>query len=73
MATPTPAEADIIAARANVALARDQRLVASWLPPRTESELSIAMAKEDLKQDEKEIFTPVPELYVFITSRIMHR
>ncbi|KAL1963283.1 hypothetical protein VTN77DRAFT_8506 [Rasamsonia byssochlamydoides] len=54
-------EADIIFNRANVALARSQRLVASWLPPKTPEELANSKSEEELQREEDELFTPVPE------------
>ncbi|KAL1988514.1 hypothetical protein VTN96DRAFT_8909 [Rasamsonia emersonii] len=55
-------EADIIFNRANVALARSQRLVASWLPPKTDEELANSnKTEEELQREEDELFTPVPE------------
>ena len=57
-------EADIIFNRASVALAKSQRLIASWLPPPTSSELANAKSEEEIEREEQEIFTPVPELYV---------
>ncbi|MCJ1429100.1 hypothetical protein MMC29_007013 [Sticta canariensis] len=57
-----PSEADIIFNRALVALAESQRLVASWLPPPTVSELANAKSEEDLEREEQELFTPEPEL-----------
>ncbi|KAI9933411.1 hypothetical protein ASPWEDRAFT_159686 [Aspergillus wentii DTO 134E9] len=54
-------ESDIILNRANVALARSQRLVASWLPPKTEDELTNIKTEEELQKEEDEIFTAVPE------------
>lgn len=54
-------ESDIILNRANVALARSQRLVASWLPERTPDELANAKSEEELQREEDEIFTAVPE------------
>ncbi|KAI4139536.1 MAG: hypothetical protein L6R39_006242 [Caloplaca ligustica] len=59
---PQPSEADIIFNRANVALAKSQRLVASWLPPRTEEEMRTAKTDEEIGKEEQELFTPVPEL-----------
>ncbi|KAI4186574.1 MAG: hypothetical protein L6R41_003390 [Letrouitia leprolyta] len=59
---PQPSEADIIFNRANVALAKSQRLVASWLPPRTEEEIKNAKTEEEIEREEQELFTPVPEL-----------
>lgn len=57
-------EADIIFNRANVALARSQRLVASWLPPKTDEELANSnKTEEELQREEDELFTPVPEKY----------
>ena len=64
MMSPEPSEADIIFNRANVALAKAQRLVASWLPLRTEAELQNAKTTEEIDKDEEAMFTPVPELYV---------
>ena len=46
-----PSEAEVVFNRASVALAKSQRLVASWLPPPTEA--------EQRKADEQE---PEPEL-----------
>ncbi|KAL8934895.1 MAG: hypothetical protein Q9211_004990 [Gyalolechia sp. 1 TL-2023] len=57
-----PSEADIIFNRANVAFAKSQRLVASWLPPRTEEEIKNAKTDEEIEKEEQELFTPVPEL-----------
>ncbi|KAL9614888.1 MAG: hypothetical protein Q9167_000630 [Letrouitia subvulpina] len=54
-------EVDIILNRANVALAKSQRLVASWLPPRSEEELKKAKSEEELDREEQEIFKPAPE------------
>ncbi|KAL8918823.1 MAG: hypothetical protein Q9172_005257 [Xanthocarpia lactea] len=60
--TAQPSEADIIFNRANVALAKSQRLVASWLPPRTDDELKAAKTEEQIEKEEQEMFTPVPEV-----------
>ncbi|EER44771.1 conserved hypothetical protein [Histoplasma capsulatum var. duboisii H88] len=54
-------EADIVFNRANVALARSQRLIASWLPPKTAEEIANTKTEEELLREEDEIFTPVPE------------
>ncbi|EAL84596.1 hypothetical protein KXW98_003321 [Aspergillus fumigatus] len=54
-------ETDIILNKANVALARSQRLVASWLPPPTDEEKARVKTEEELQQEEDEIFTAVPE------------
>ncbi|KAJ5806987.1 hypothetical protein N7474_010579 [Penicillium riverlandense] len=54
-------ESDVILNRANVALARSQRLVASWLPAQTDEELTHVKSEEELQKEEDEIFTAVPE------------
>ncbi|OJZ84186.1 hypothetical protein ASPFODRAFT_62202 [Aspergillus luchuensis CBS 106.47] len=55
-------ETDIILNKANVALARSQRLVASWLPaPTTDDQANSKKTKEELQREEDEIFTAVPE------------
>jgi hypothetical protein len=54
-------ESDVILNRANVALSRSQRLVASWLPQQTNDELANAKTDEELQREEDEIFTAVPE------------
>ncbi|PGH13722.1 hypothetical protein AJ80_06227 [Polytolypa hystricis UAMH7299] len=55
------ADADVIFNRANVALARSQRLIASWLPAKTAEELTDTKTEEELRREEDEIFTAVPE------------
>lgn len=69
MTTKPPNEADIIFNRANIALARSQRLVASWLPPRTTTTSDQSNTSEGNNQqaddaDDDEIFTAVPERFV---------
>ncbi|KAL9578996.1 MAG: hypothetical protein Q9212_005366 [Teloschistes hypoglaucus] len=59
---PQPSEADIILNRANVALAKSQRLLASWLPPRAKEELESAKTSEEIEKEDQEIFTAVPEV-----------
>lgn len=54
-------EAEIVFNRANVALARSQRLIASWLPPKTTDEIANEKTEEELQREEDEIFTAVPE------------
>lgn len=61
-------EADIVFNRANVALARSQRLIASWLPPKTAEEIANTKTEEELQREEDEIFTAVPEKCVFTYS-----
>jgi hypothetical protein len=64
--TKPPNEADIIFNRANIALARSQRLVASWLPPRTTPSENSTESGADNKQDDDDdkVFTAVPERFV---------
>ncbi|KAJ5329134.1 Protein of unknown function DUF3245 [Penicillium brevicompactum] len=52
-------ESDVILNRANVALSRSQRLVASWLPEKPSDEPT--KTDEELQKEEDEIFTAVPE------------
>ncbi|KAI9373967.1 hypothetical protein BJX61DRAFT_541225 [Aspergillus egyptiacus] len=54
-------ETDIILNKANIALARSQRLVASWLPVQTPADESSAKPDDELQREEDEIFTAVPE------------
>ena len=65
-------EADVIFNRASVALAKSQRLIASWLPPRSEEERMNEKTEEQLEQEERDIFAPVPELYVFELSNLAY-
>ncbi|KAF7591768.1 hypothetical protein BBP40_001148 [Aspergillus hancockii] len=53
-------ETDVILNRANVALARSQRLVASWLPPKTAEEQDNTKSGE-IQREEDDFFTAVPE------------
>jgi len=57
-------EADVVFNRANVALAKSKRLIASWLPPKTENELANEKTEEELEKEDQELFAPVPELCV---------
>lgn len=57
-----PSEADIIFNRANVALARSQRLIQSWLPAKTAEEMASAKTEEELRKEDEELFKPAPEL-----------
>ena len=63
-----PSEADILFNRASIALAKSQRLIASWLPPPTHSELANTKSEEQIEKEEQEMFTPVPELFVLSSS-----
>lgn len=60
--TTPPNEADIIFNKASVALARSQRLIASWLPTQAASQLATHKTEEGLSAEEAELFMPVPEL-----------
>lgn len=62
MANKGPSEADIIFNRANVALARSQRLIESWLPPKTADEMASAKTEEELQKEDEALFKPTPEL-----------
>jgi Protein of unknown function (DUF3245) len=55
-------ETDIIFNRASLALAKSQRLIASWLPPQSR-EGAAAKTEEELDKEECDIFSSVPELY----------
>ncbi|PWY69832.1 hypothetical protein BO94DRAFT_579071 [Aspergillus sclerotioniger CBS 115572] len=60
MAT-SQAETDMILNKANVALARSQRLVASWLPAPVADDRTHVKSEEELQREEDEIFKAVPE------------
>lgn len=62
-APTTPSDGDVIFNRASVALARSQRLVASWLSPPTAEESAQSKSEEQLEKEDQDTFTPVPELY----------
>lgn len=67
-AASTPSDGDVIFNRASVALARSQRLVASWLSPRTAEESAQAKSEQELEKEDQETFKPVPELYASCLS-----
>ncbi|KAL4915179.1 hypothetical protein BDW62DRAFT_212908 [Aspergillus aurantiobrunneus] len=52
---------DIILNKANIALARSQRLVASWLPAQNTTNEIYVKSDSELQEKEDEIFTAVPE------------
>ncbi|KAI9840302.1 MAG: hypothetical protein M1837_001789 [Sclerophora amabilis] len=61
MASSTAAkDADVLQNKVNLFLANQQRLLASWLPPRTPEETANLKSREELEKEEEEIFTPVP-------------
>jgi hypothetical protein len=51
-------EADIVLNRANVSLAKLQRLIASSLPPRGEDETTHTETDAETEREEEAIFTP---------------
>ncbi|KAF2499953.1 hypothetical protein BU16DRAFT_577997 [Lophium mytilinum] len=57
-----PSEADVVYNRMAVVHAKHQKLIASWLPPKTPEELANAKSEEELEREEKAIFAPVPEV-----------
>lgn len=58
----TPTEADVIFNRANFALARNQRLVQSWLPTNTSQETHLQKTEQELLKEDEELFKSTPEL-----------
>lgn len=68
---PPKEDPETIFARANLALARSQRLVASWLPTPTADELAITPSEEELQRQEDEMFVAVPEKYVVTLCLIL--
>jgi hypothetical protein len=57
-----PSEADVIFTRASVALAKSQRLIASWLPAKTEEEIA---RDNSSAGDDEDPFETGTELYVY--------
>lgn len=55
-------EADVIFNRASLALVKSQRLIASWLPPKSPQDAP-AKTYEELIKEDSELFAPTPELY----------
>jgi hypothetical protein len=58
---PLIKDSEAIFARANITLARSQRLVASWLSAPTADELANTPSEEELRRQEDEIFVAIPE------------
>lgn len=54
-------DTDIVLNKANIALARSQRLVASWLPSEITTDQGNVKNDSDVQREEDEIFTAVPE------------
>lgn len=66
------AETDVILNRTNIALARSQRLVASWLPPQTQEEAENPLkSEEEMLAEEEEMFVAVPETYVLLLTKFI--
>lgn len=57
-----PNEAEIVLNRVNVALARSQRLIASWLPQNVADEDGPPNTQEKLLEADNELFQPDSEL-----------
>jgi len=55
------ADTDIILNKANIALARSQRLVASWLPSEITADQGNVKNDSEVQREEDKIFTAVPE------------
>ncbi|KAI5202810.1 hypothetical protein E4T39_04489 [Aureobasidium subglaciale] len=58
----TPSDADVIFNRANVALARSQRLVQSWLPTKSTEDAAHQKTHQELLKEDEELFKSTPEL-----------
>ncbi|KAI5239844.1 hypothetical protein E4T43_06475 [Aureobasidium subglaciale] len=58
----TPSDADVIFNRANVALARSQRLVQSWLPTKSAEDAAHHKTHQELLNEDEELFKSTPEL-----------
>lgn len=58
-------ESDIFANKTNILLAKSQRQIASWLPPRTARDKSSVQLEEET-EDGEEDFSVAPEVYVMI-------
>lgn len=54
-------EADVVFNRASLALAKSQRLIASWLPPKLHDS-TLVKTQEELDKEELDVFSPAPEL-----------
>ncbi|OBW63810.1 MAG: Proline iminopeptidase [Aureobasidium pullulans] len=57
-----PSDSDVIFNRANVALARSQRLVQSWLPTKSAQETVQSKSEQELLKEDEELFKSTPEL-----------
>lgn len=68
----TTTEADIIQNKLNLLFASRQRLLESWLPPRTPEELARSKSAAEIEQEEEAIFRPMPTRFVALTSLHFH-
>lgn len=59
---PVTNEGDIAFNKLNVALARSQRQIASWLPQRTAEETSHTKSEAEIDKEDAELFQPISEL-----------
>ncbi|KAI9719773.1 MAG: hypothetical protein M1812_003261 [Candelaria pacifica] len=59
---PITNEGDIAFNKINVALARSQRQIASWLPPRTAEETANTKSEAEIDKEDAELFQPISEL-----------
>ncbi|KAI9700805.1 MAG: hypothetical protein M1836_002174 [Candelina mexicana] len=59
---PVTNEGDIAFNKVNVALARSQRQIASWLPPRTAEEVASTRSQAEIDREDAELFQPISEL-----------
>ena len=57
----TQNEADVIFNRANIALARSQRLIQSWLGPASAEDTASQKTEEQLEKEDEEMFKAEPE------------
>lgn len=54
-------EDDVLLNKVNVALAKSQRQIASWLPPK-KAEDAQAKSEKEIEKEEQEMFIPAPEV-----------
>jgi hypothetical protein len=66
MSAPSEPPAEVVFNRANVALARSQRLIAAWLPqPEKTDDGAAAKSEQEALGAEDEEFAPAPDRYAF--------
>jgi hypothetical protein len=54
-------EDDVLLNKVNIALAKSQRQIASWLPPK-KTEDTQAKSEKEIEKEEQEMFIPAPEV-----------